>query len=304
MKKLIALLLVGLLIFTAVGCSKDEESPATSDDPAVSGDTPGETQPTGDAVDPQEQYSPPIPVLTTQAEGNEDYDYIMEKGTLVIGITDFQPLNYKDDSGEWVGYDTQLAKLFGEALGIEIEFVEIDMSNKVLELESKTIDCVWNGMALSAENESALELTNTYLYNAQVLVVPKDSIAQFQSSDKLAGLSVAVEAGSSAESAVNALGYTAFPVATKSEALIEVTSGASDACVIDSSMARSVTGEGNAYEDLAFTVSILNEEYSVGFRKDSAMADVLDEFFKITYANGSMTHWAEQYGTIHDIIPQ
>ena len=74
-----------------------------------------------------------------------DLAYIQDKGTLVVGITDFAPMDYQNESGEWVGFDADLAKAFAESLGVKVEFVEIVWDNKVLELDSKTIDCVWNG---------------------------------------------------------------------------------------------------------------------------------------------------------------
>ena len=77
-----------------------------------------------------------------------DLAYIQDKGTLVVGITDFAPMDYQNESGEWVGFDADLAKAFAESLGVKVEFVEIVWDNKVLELDSKTIDCVWNGMTI------------------------------------------------------------------------------------------------------------------------------------------------------------
>ena len=103
-----------------------------------------------------------------------DMDYVKEKGTLVVGITNFEPMDYKDESGEWIGFDADLAKAFAEELGVEVEFVEIDWENKILELNGKTIDCVWNGMTLTPEVTSSMDCTDAYLENAQVVVVPSD----------------------------------------------------------------------------------------------------------------------------------
>ena len=80
-----------------------------------------------------------------------DMEYVKNKGVLVVGITDFEPMDYKDEAGEWIGFDADLAKAFGAYLGVEVEFVEIEWDNKILELNGKTIDCVWNGMTLTAE---------------------------------------------------------------------------------------------------------------------------------------------------------
>ena len=105
------------------------------------------------------------------AEG-EDIAYIKGKGTLVVGITDFAPMDYKDDNGEWIGFDADMAKVVADMLGVQCQFVEIDWDNKIMELDSKNIDVVWNGMTLTPEVTGAMECTNAYCNNAQVVVVP------------------------------------------------------------------------------------------------------------------------------------
>ena len=105
------------------------------------------------------------------AEG-EDIAYIKDKGTLVVGITDFAPMDYKDDNGEWIGFDADMAKVVAEKLGVECQFVEIDWDNKIMELDSKNIDVVWNGMTLTPEVTGAMECSNAYCNNAQVVVIP------------------------------------------------------------------------------------------------------------------------------------
>lgn len=234
----------------------------------------------------------------TEAAASEDSDmaYVVDKGTLVVGITDFEPMDYKDENGDWVGFDADMAKAFAESLGVEVEFVEIDWDNKVLELDGKSIDCVWNGMTLTDEVTSSMECTGAYLNNAQVVVVPKDVADKYQDTDSLADLSFAVEAGSAGEAEVSALGLTYTPVKAQSDALLEVASGTSDAAVIDSLMAAAMIGEGTSYADLTYTVALNSEKYGVGFRKGSDLAAVLDEFFANATADGSMQTCAEQYG--------
>lgn len=102
-----------------------------------------------------------------------DVAYIQDKGTLIVGITDFAPMDYKDDNGEWIGFDADMAKLVAEKLGVDVEFVEIDWDNKTFELDGKSIDVVWNGMTLTEEVTNAMECTNAYCNNAQVVVVAK-----------------------------------------------------------------------------------------------------------------------------------
>ena len=108
----------------------------------------------------------------TASETDSDVAYVQEKGTLIVGITDFAPMDYKDDNGEWIGFDADMARLVAEKLGVEAQFVEIDWDNKIMELNSKNIDVVWNGMTLTQEVTEAMECTNAYCNNAQVIVVP------------------------------------------------------------------------------------------------------------------------------------
>ena len=105
---------------------------------------------------------------------DSDVAYIQGKGTLIVGITDFAPMDYKDDSGEWIGFDADMARVVAAKLGVEAQFVEIDWDNKIMELDSKNIDVVWNGMTLTSEVTSAMECTNPYCNNAQVIVVPSN----------------------------------------------------------------------------------------------------------------------------------
>ncbi len=104
--------------------------------------------------------------------GSGDVAYIQGKGTLIVGITEFEPMDYKDDSGEWIGFDADMARMVAEQLGVEAQFVVIDWDNKIMELESNNIDVVWNGMTLTDEVKNAMECTNAYCNNAQVIVVP------------------------------------------------------------------------------------------------------------------------------------
>lgn len=233
-----------------------------------------------------------------------DLEYVKEKGTLVVGITDFAPMDYKDENGDWVGFDADMAKAFAQSLGVEIEFVEVDWDNKILELDGKTIDCVWNGMTLTDEVKSAMECSNPYCNNAQIVIVPTEKADQYQDVESLSDLSFAVEAGSAGEEQVNALGLNYTPVKAQADAIMEVAAGTSDAAVIDSLMAAAMVGEGTSYADLTYTVGLNSEEYGVGFRKGSDLAATLNEFFASSYANGSMTQWAETYGVQAAVIAQ
>lgn len=205
-------------------------------------------------------------------------------------------MDYKDENGEWIGFDADMAKAFAESLGVTAEFQVIDWDNKILELEGKTIDCVWNGMTLTDEVTSAMECTNAYLNNAQVVVVPADVADQYQDEESLKDLSFAVEAGSAGEAEVSALGLNYTPVSSQADALMEVASKSSDAAVIDSLMAGAMIGEGTGYADLTYTIGLNSEEYGVGFRKGSDLAAALNDYFTTSLEDGSMEKVAETYG--------
>lgn len=241
-----------------------------------------------------------IPAFAEQA----DSDYIKEKGTLVVGITDFAPMDYKDADGNWIGFDADVATAFAKYLGVEVEFVEIEWDNKVLELNAKSIDCVWNGMTLTDEVTSSMACSNAYCNNAQVVIVPADQADKYQTAQDCADLVFAVEAGSAGEAEIAALGYEYTPVQSQASALMEVAAGTCDAAVIDSLMAAAMVGEGTSYENLTYTVQLNSEEYGVGFRTGSDLTQALNEFLKAAYEDGSLEEIAETYGVQAALIQQ
>lgn len=240
----------------------------------------------------------------SEATDDSDMAYVKDKKTLVVGITDFDPMDYKDDSGEWIGFDADMAKAFAKSLGVSAEFVEIDWDNKIMELDGKTIDCVWNGMTLTDEVTSSMECSKAYCNNAQVVIVPADKADKYQDTDSIKELSFAAEAGSAGEKELAALEIECTPVKTQADALMEVAAGTSDAAVIDSLMAAAMVGEGTGYDTLTYTVSLNSEEYGVGFRKGSDLAQALNDFFASSYADGSLLECAEKYGVQAAVIEQ
>ena len=239
------------------------------------------------------------------AEGAEsDLAYVQEKGTLVVGITDFEPMDYKDENGEWIGFDADMATAFAKSLGVKVEFIEIDWDNKIMELNSKSIDCVWNGMTLTDEVKQSMATSNPYCDNAQVVVVSADKADQYQDTDSLADLSFAVETGSAGEAEVKNLNLDYTAVSTQADAVMEVSAGSSDACVIDLLMAGAMVGEGTSYPQLTHTVKLNSEQYGVGFRTGSDLVDSLNEFFAASYKDGSMQEIAEKYGVQDSLIAQ
>ena len=240
----------------------------------------------------------------TADASESDMDYVKGKGTLVVGITDFEPMDYKDANGNWIGFDADMATAFAESIGVKPEFVEIDWDNKILELDGKTVDCLWNGMTLTDEVKSAMSTSNAYCNNAQVVIVKSDVADKYQDEESLKDLTFAVEAGSAGEAQAEALGLEYTPVKAQSDALMEVAAGTSDAAIIDSLMAAAMVGEGTGYADLTYTIGLNSEEYGVGFRKGSDLTDTLNEFLKTSYDDGSMLECAESYGVQAAIVEQ
>ena len=242
-------------------------------------------------------------------EAESDLSYVQDQGTLYVGITNFAPMDYKEaGSDEWIGFDADMAKAFAESLGVAVEFQEITWDYKVQELESKTIDCVWNGMTINDEVTAAMSVSNPYCTNYQTLVYPANRAAEFEGLTSLEGLYVAVESGSAGEDAAEALGADIVPVQAQSNTLMEVQSGNSDAAVIDVLMAAEMTGEGTSYADLAYSLNLNeaqgldSEYYGVGFRKGSDLVDAFNEFWAQAVADGTVLEVATTYGLQDAVI--
>ena len=233
-----------------------------------------------------------------------DLEYVQNKKELVVGITDFAPMDYKNSNGEWIGFDADMAKAFAESLGVSVTFKVIDWNYKINELNDKGIDCVWNGMTIGSEVLAGMEVSNAYCKNAQVVVVKASDADKYKTVDSVKELKFVVEAGSAGMETAKANSFTFIEAETQADTLLEVSSGTSQASIIDLLMAGAMIGEGTDYADLAYTVSLTEEEYGVGFRKGSDLAAKLNEFFKKSYADGSMMKLAETYGVQESIIAQ
>lgn len=232
-----------------------------------------------------------------------DVDYVKEKGTLIVGMTDFAPMDYKaEGSDEWIGFDADMAKAFAESLGVEVEFLEINWDNKALELENKGVDAVWNGMTLTDDVKALMATSDPYCLNGQVVVLPADVADQYQTAESLSGLSFAVENGSAGMEQAEAAGLDYVATDTQAKALMEVASGTSDAAIIDLLMAGAMIGEGTSYPDLTYTVQLNSEEYGVGFRKGSDLVDAFNSFWKDAYDAGTVMETAETYGVQESVI--
>lgn len=269
MKKVLSVLLAALMMFSVVSlfaaCSKDTS-----------------TQDTTGASD--------------AASTDSDLAYVQNKGTLVVGITEYEPMNYKDENGEWTGFDTEFAQAVGEKLGVDVEFTEINWDYKYNELDSKSIDCIWNGMTITDEGKEAASISNAYAENAQVVVMKQENLSKYTDAESLKDLTIAVEGGSAGEKAAAAAGLTNTVVSnTQALALTEVSSGSCDACIIDLTMANSMTGEGTSNANLGFEIRLEAEEYGIAFRKDSDLTDKVNEIMAELMNDGTLDALAEKY---------
>ncbi len=230
---------------------------------------------------------------------DDDWSYIKGKGTLVIGYTDYAPMNYTEN-GEFVGFDTEFARAMCEKLGLTPEFVEIEWSNKETELSSKSIDCIWNGLTVTEERRANMDFTVSYLNNQQVIVVKSADSAKYASVESFAGLTVVAEAGSAGEDAITSALSSASYVAmsAQTDALLEVKAGTADAAVIDLTMAAAMTGEGTDYAELTILsgIALPGEEYAVGFRPGSTATAKANEVIAALQADGTMAALAGKYG--------
>lgn len=283
MKKILALLLALCMIFALAACGEAATDPSE----APASDAPESEAPASEAP-----------------AAESDLAYVQDKGTLIVGITNFEPMDYQNENGEWIGFDADLAKAFAESLGVEVQFQEIEWDNKVFELDGKTIDVVWNGMTLTDEVLSAMECSNAYCNNAQVVILPADIAEDYPDAASMADLQFAVESGSAGETMAIENGFNYTPVVDQATAVLEVSSGTCDAAIIDSLMAAAMVGEGTSYADLTYTINLNSEEYGVGFRKGSDLAAALNEFFASAWADGTMQELAETYGVSAALIAQ
>ena len=227
-----------------------------------------------------------------------DLSYIQEKGVLIVGITEYEPMDYKDADGKWIGFDADLANMVAEKLGVKAEFLVLaDWGQKYFELDSKNIDVIWNGMTITEDARLNTNVTNPYAINAQVVVMKADVAADYPDADSIKALSFAVESGSAGEATIQELGVASIvAVQDQPAAVMEVAAGTADACVIDITMANAMTGEGTAYPDLAVAQRLNEEQYGIGFRKDSDVTAKVNEILDGFKADGTLQALADKYG--------
>jgi polar amino acid transport system substrate-binding protein len=278
MKKILALLLAAMMTLSLAACGSDTGS---TDEDSV--DTAGQD--------------------TAEPSADDDFAYIQGNGSMKIGFTYFEPMNYFDDNGELTGFETEFATAVCEKLGVTPEFVEINWDSKIMELQAQTIDCIWNGMTITPELQEALTISDPYIKNYQVVVIRSDNADVYTSTADLVGKTVEAEAGSAGEAAIIGEGADEslkqaeyISAAKQTDTLLEVKTGAADAAVLDFVLAGAMVGQGD-YSDLMIIpdLQLSVEEYGVGFRKDSDAAEKVNEAMQALIEDGTLNTLAEKY---------
>lgn len=234
-------------------------------------------------------------------QGQSDLETVREKGTLVVGVTDFAPMDYRDKE-EWSGFDADLAEAFAQSIGVTAKLVEIDWDEKTKLLEAGSIDCIWNGMTVTEELQETISCSDPYLSNAQVVVLRDSTAGQYQTAADCQHMLFAVEEGSAGESLLKEMRYRYTSYETQMEALRSVRAKQTDAAVIDTIMAEYYTGEGQEFEDLQSDISLNDEKFCVGFRRDSDLTPKVNAFLKTAYEDGTINALAKKYGIENAVL--
>lgn len=249
-----------------------------------------------------------------------DLEYVKEKGELVIGVTNYPPMNYLDDNGEWTGFDTEFAEAVGKELGVNVKFVEISWEAKETELSSKNIDCLWNGMCITEDRKEMWEVTKPYMYNTQAMVMKKDKAAEILAS--VDGKKVVAEAGSTGEekilgtiddtndATVKVMAKEYFKnaeytgVSSMATALMDVKNNVADVAVVDSVIAQGmIEGEDSSFGDLVINLDnkFGDQYFGIAFRKGSDICANVEAAIDTLIANGELNKIAEKYGLVNGI---
>ncbi len=236
------------------------------------------------------------------ASDKTDFAYIEEKGTLVAGITYYEPMNYLDDNGELTGFETEFTKAVCEKLGVEAKFQVIDWNQKIAELQSKTIDVIWNGMTVKEEFKEQICFSTPYIRNKQVIVIKADNAEKYADLASMTGVTIAAENGSAGQTAIetnDTLKTNEFiSCAAQKDVLMEIKAGTTEIGVIDYVMAKASIGEGTDYADLMIVeaVELTPEEYAIGIRlEDKELQSKINAAIDEMVQDGTLKALAEKY---------
>lgn len=215
------------------------------------------------------------------------------KGTLVVGLDDtFAPMGFRDEAGDLVGFDIDLATAVAEEMGMNVEFKPIDWNAKEMELKAGTIDCVWNGMSVTPERRESMALSNKYLNNKIVLMALADSDIDVTDATQLANLKLGTQADSSALEMLKANEeYDSFKdnideYKTYDIAIMDLKAGRIDVVVIDQVLGE-YTNNNLGGEMKECTYSLGDDYYVIGFAKENTeLRDKVNNAIQAVIDNG------------------
>ncbi|MBQ2866435.1 MAG: transporter substrate-binding domain-containing protein [Clostridia bacterium] len=232
-----------------------------------------------------------------------------EEKTVVVGYTDYAPMNYLDESGKLVGFDTELAEAVFEGLGYKVVFKEIEWSAKYTDVNSGNIDCIWNGFTANVADDDdgvqraqKVDFSYNYMENRQVIVVKKDS--GITTAADLSGKQGAAESGSAGEGYGKSFeGATIKGFLKQTDCLFEVKSGTAAFCVLDAQLAKSYCGKGD-YADLQIVDDLSSdvEYYAIGFKKGSELTAEVNKQLEKLAKDGTIAALGEKYGVANTVI--
>lgn len=249
--------------------------------------------------------------LSFTACGASDWKKVEENGYFVCGITVYEPMNYFDEDGNLVGFDTEFAQAVAAKLGVEAKFQVINWPSKYLELNSGAIDLIWNGFTYGNEADGVsrteyVDFTYAYLENRQCLITSADRLTELSTADSLKGLRGVAEGGSSGEAVAIELAGSEDKITTftsQASALMELKAGNADFAVIDYQMAKAMVGTGD-YASLSINTAVEpeSEVYAIGCRKGSDLTEKINEAIKALSEDGTLAKIAEKYRLTNDLI--
>lgn len=299
-KKIAAMLLAGIMSVGLCACSSSDNSSAASDNSSAADSAASGAD--SSAADSAASDAESSAADSTASEGG-DWAYIADKGTFVVGITLFEPMNYYDENGELTGFETEFTKAVCEKMGVEPVFQEIEWEQKELELNSKNIDAIWNGLTVTEDRKENMAFSKSYVRNKQVVVINSKNADKYTDIASMAGASCAAESGSAGESAIQADSVLSqneyIPTSAQKDVLLELKSGTIEVGVIDYVMAIASVGEGTDYSDLMIVdgIELAPEEYAVGLRKgDTETVEKVNSAIDELVADGTLKALAEKYG--------
>ncbi|GHU75113.1 amino acid ABC transporter substrate-binding protein [Clostridia bacterium] len=253
-----------------------------------------------------------LTAVTAFATDGSDWDYVQGKGVLVVGMTLFPPMNYYDtQTGAFVGFDTELAEAVAEKLGIKVEFIEINWDSKEIELNSRNIDAIWNGMCITEERSQNMSMGNPYLKNTQALVIKADKEQAVLADIKSA--TVIAEAGSTGEGKLLGTipddetvvvppadffrGVNYVPADSMAKAVLEVKAGTADAALVDSVAALGIVTPDSDFSDLVVNLdnNFGDQFYGIAFRKGSDVTEKVNQAIAELIEDGTFAAIAAKY---------